>query len=155
MSDIPEILRSEARELCHHIDIAKAKGWPDDGYDYQARHELDVADEHVEGLVMKLSERLSQMHDSGDVGNYLGGFAEMAEVLEDAKPKIKMTKTLPGEEGWYYWSEGVGHEVEIYDVELRCGSLFIDRGDSGYLRVNLMGGYWAKVDQSMFEFEGE
>jgi hypothetical protein len=75
--------------------------------------------------------------------------------MNEVKPKIKMTKTLPSEAGQYFWSEGRGFEVDISDVFLIVGSLFIDRGESGNFRVELMGGYWAKVDQSMFEFEGE
>ena len=76
-------------------------------------------------------------------------------AIEYSKPKIKMTKALPSEAGQYYWSEGRGFEVDISDVFLIAGSLFIDRGESGNFRVGLMGGYWAKVEESMFEFEGE
>ena len=65
--------------------------------------------------------------------------------------KIQLTKKLPTEPGQYYWSEGSGFDVDISDVFFIAGSLFIDRGEGGNFRVELMGGYWAPVDQSMFE----
>lgn len=75
-------------------------------------------------------------------------------MSNELKPKIKMTKTLPSDPGQYYWSEGSGFEVDISDVFFIAGSLFIDRGEGGNFRVELMGGYWAKVEQDQFEFEG-
>lgn len=67
--------------------------------------------------------------------------------------KIKMTKALPAEAGLYYWSEGQGQEIEIVEVDVFRGWLAVDRIESGYFTVSRLGGYWAKVDQSIFEFE--
>ena len=105
---------------------------------------------------MKLSQKLKLEHDSGDCGESLEGFAEMAEALENSKPKIKMTKKLPSEAGQYYWSLN-GAYIELQDVE-NCminKHLCCYRAESGILSIEKMGGYWAKVDESMFEFEGE
>ena len=108
---------------------------------------------------MKLSEQLHQIHVSGDVGNYLDGFAEQAEALENAKPKIKMTKELPSECGKCYWCRyGDNSDIEIvYVVESPFKSpsnLFSIVRHHGLLRCDIVGGYYAKVDKSMFEFEG-
>ena len=69
--------------------------------------------------------------------------------------KIKLTKELPTEEGLYYHTHGKGKNINLYDVfksTKRNGffvySFLADR------RVEDYGGYWAKVDQAMFEVEG-
>jgi len=101
---------------------------------------------------MKLSQKLKLVHDSGDCGGYLEGFTEMAEALENSKPKIKMTKTLPCEAGYYYWASGYpGSPVTI----IFCHNDGDVKSDNGYSDAADVGGYWAKVDESMFEFEGE
>jgi hypothetical protein len=103
---------------------------------------------------MKLSQKLKLEHDSGDCGGYLEGFAEMAEALENSKPKIKMTKTLPSEAGQYYYSPNT-HLGNIKILTLSEGR---EAGDfitdsSWFARASELRGYWAKVDESMFEFE--
>ena len=71
------------------------------------------------------------------------------------KPKIKMTKTLPSDEGYYYYRPDYSDDVEIVYVEISPLSerMVIVRPHCGNIPVN--SGYWAKVDESMFEFEGE
>ena len=79
-------------------------------------------------------------------------------VFDITKPKIKLTKTLPTEEGFYYWSSPhKSSPVILYmcffdgdgDTDELCSQDFED-----YLSASTLGGYWAKVDQSMFEIEG-
>lgn len=60
---------------------------------------------------------------------------------------IKLTKKLPTEDGWYYWCNKKGDEViveRVMDLEVECPT-------GGYSSVHRLGGYWAKLDQSMFE----
>jgi hypothetical protein len=107
---------------------------------------------------MKLSQKLRLEHDSGDCGGYLEGFAEMAEALENAKPKIKMAKALPADVGQYYWAHFSGDIPQL--VEAVWPEFITDPSEPvpvfvGVISVESMGGYWAKVEQSMFEFEGE
>ena len=71
----------------------------------------------------------------------------------DTKPKIEMTKELPSEEGFYYWSADSSKEVEGVHVRWMRYSYRPPRLVVGNDAVVSMGGYWAKVDQSMFEFE--
>lgn len=79
------------------------------------------------------------------------GDLEYAKEKWNALPrKIKMTKELPTEEGSYFWApeawcEPVMGEID-YDGDFDNG-LCTEKPET-------MGGYWAKVDQSMFEFEG-
>lgn len=104
---------------------------------------------------MGLSDRLRDAHESGDCGGYLDGLAEMAEALEGAKPKIKMTKALPTESGWYYYAvvEGMLPRVVFVDDELQREGNIIN-GRAQMIHIGSVGGYWAKVDESMFAFEG-
>ena len=77
--------------------------------------------------------------------------------MNEIQPKIKMAKTLPSEAGRYYFAESEGHCTKIVDVYATggaSGSLIFCEGHK-YGSVGLTGGYWAKVDESMFEFEGE
>lgn len=77
-------------------------------------------------------------------------------MMSEVNPKIKMTKALPSGIGRYYWSYS-GGEIDILMVENCSKSVKIlgcDLGESGILSTEELGGYWAKVDQSMFEFEG-
>ena len=106
---------------------------------------------------MKLSQKLKLTHDSGDCGGYLEGLAEMAEELENARPKIKMTKTLPTEIGQYYFSQFASFEI-IHIAEITRDSYtghMLAEIDNFKCSAVHHGGYWAKVDHSMFEFEGE
>ena len=65
---------------------------------------------------------------------------------------VKLTKDLPTEAGLYYWKELKETNIEIVEVE------FCDIMSVLYLsflgltyEVKELGGYWAKVDESMFE----
>jgi hypothetical protein len=74
--------------------------------------------------------------------------------MNEIQPKIKMTKTLPTDFSMYLWCEGSGGEmVSTYVFMYPDGPKVAHNGDLVYCRD--LGGYWAKVDQSMFEFEGE
>ena len=66
---------------------------------------------------------------------------------------VKLTKAQPTEAGLYYWSEGLIQEVAIVEVDFFRGDLVVDRIESGYFTVSRLGGYWAKVDQSIFQIE--
>jgi hypothetical protein len=89
--------------------------------------------------------------------NYIGSDSGYAAIeIPDEKPKIKMTKTLPTEAGFYYNIHSWGDSVQIAEIELRGAGLICFIGDNSCgIGVGDVGGYWAKVDQSMFEFEGE
>lgn len=77
-------------------------------------------------------------------------------MSNELKPRVKLTKTLPSGEGSYYWDEFGSREPRIVSVE-RCpvnASLFAHKAGGDYEAVSNMGGYWAKVEQDQFEFEG-
>ena len=88
--------------------------------------------------------------------NYIGSDSGYAAIeIPDEKPKIKMTKTLPVEAGRYYFAESEDHYMEIVEVYAVGGgsdSLVFREGER-YGSVGFTVGYWAKVEQSMFEFE--
>lgn len=63
---------------------------------------------------------------------------------------IKMTKELPTEEGWYYFSSEVGETPLIGEIDGQ-GDFYCD---DKYIAASSLGGYWAKVDKDQFEFEG-
>lgn len=70
--------------------------------------------------------------------------------------KIKLTKELPSEVGDYYWTRGNGYSVWITSVymeggELHCDIDFCDPDASSNLCDYDGVGYWAKVEQDMFE----
>lgn len=98
---------------------------------------------------MKLSDKLRHDNESGDFDRALEGYAEEAEKLENAEPKIKMKKALPTEDGNYYWSMGKDDFPEIGNIG-KDGEFYID---DKYYTPSLLGGYWAKADISNFEFE--
>ena len=84
----------------------------------------------------------------------------VARELEFNEPqKITLTKKLPTEEGQYYHlNEHLGLDcLEIVSVSLnRCGEnvqfmLEIEGDDGEWFDVEWRGGYWAKVDESLFE----
>ena len=77
-------------------------------------------------------------------------------AIDYSKPKIKMTKTLPAEVGKYYYSPNthVGNIKILTLSEGREAGDFIT--DSSWFAIaSELRGYWAKVEESMFEFEGE
>lgn len=63
--------------------------------------------------------------------------------------KILLTKTLPTEDGLYYWAYRSGESPVIVDVFIVNGGAYcniVGRSWSDIAR-----GYWAKVDQSIFQ----
>lgn len=62
---------------------------------------------------------------------------------------IKMTKELPTEDGFYYFSAKIGCTPVI--GEIRWGGKFFVGCEYWPRRTD--GGYWAKVDKDQFEFE--
>ena len=105
---------------------------------------------------------LSQAHECREVAMAVdnGEFMEHVKALRAAancSPKIKMTKTLPVEAGRYYFAESEDHYMEIVEVYAVGGgsdSLVFREGER-YGSVGFTVGYWAKVDESMFEFKVE
>jgi hypothetical protein len=90
--------------------------------------------------------------------NYIGDDGGYAAIeIPDEKPKIKMTRTLPTEVGQYYFSQFASLEI-IHIAEITrdsyTGHMIAEIGGCKLSTVH-HGGYWAKVDESMFEFEGE
>ena len=88
-----------------------------------------------------------------------GWFMHRLEMALDykertAKPKIKLTNSIPKESGSYYWALRNGEDVEVVKVTRFKGDLVVDHTDIGFLPVSRFGGYWAKVEQDQFEFEG-
>jgi hypothetical protein len=95
-----------------------------------------------------------------------GSVCESTEFWNEMPRKIKLTKTLPSEVGRYFWcsddidlmivdvtyskysydKENIGQDAEFLVSE--------DHNEMGHIRVELMGGYWAKVEQDQFELEG-
>ena len=78
-------------------------------------------------------------------------------LLEMSKQmnKITLTKELPTEEGRYYWTQKEinGYEVLIVEVFHLYGELRTDMGQKRALAVRLSGGFWAKVDDVLFEIK--
>lgn len=80
------------------------------------------------------------------------GFA-LSNVLSnaaiDSGSRIKLTKELPTEAGEYLWCEKSGDPVKhcYLDFELEDG---LSDMISGF-KVEEIGGYWWRIDQSMFE----
>ena len=89
------------------------------------------------------------------VEHFLDGKHAAVEVPEE-KPKIKMTKERPSESGWYFYTliEGMLPVTVFVDDQLQREGNMIN-GRAQMIDVADIGGYWAKVDQSMFEFEGK
>jgi hypothetical protein len=86
--------------------------------------------------------------------NYIGSDGGYAAIeMANEKPKIKMTKTLPSDVGQYYYCLDRNFSVNIVDVEKGLNGLYCN--NRAVINVARMDGYWAKVDESMFEFEGE
>lgn len=84
--------------------------------------------------------------------NYIGSDGGYAAVeIPDEKPKIKMTKTPPTEAGRYYYCLGRNFSVNIVDVKKGLNGLYCNNRTT--INVARMDGYWAKVDESMLEFE--
>ena len=69
--------------------------------------------------------------------------------------KITLTKELPTEAGRYYWTQKEinGYEVLIVEVFHSYGELRTDMGQNRELAVRLSGGFWAKVDDDLFEIK--
>lgn len=84
----------------------------------------------------------------------------MSEVLKkiDVPSKIRMTKELPTEVGFYYWCGEDKQDIEIVEVESsklhNGGALYVDCCEAGLVDADRLGGYWAKVEKGQFEFEG-
>ena len=74
-------------------------------------------------------------------------------VIKKRKPKIKLTKTLPSEEGRYYYQADRRHEIEIVDVEVIDGVAMINTHIALFAISNIADSRWAKVEQDHFEFE--
>ena len=73
----------------------------------------------------------------------------------DKKPKIKMTKELPTEAGEHFFScYGSFDNIQMVDVDSELGRFVGYVGDFSLGPVDVIGGYWAKVDKDQFEFEG-
>ena len=96
--------------------------------------------------------------------NYIGSDGGYAAVeIPSEKPKIKMTKTLPDSAGLYLRSDSVciSDMKVVYVLDYPDAPLpesIANRVISKYHGVDACEGtdfYWAKVDQSMFELEGE
>lgn len=68
---------------------------------------------------------------------------------------IKMTKELPAEAGFYYFSLGRSfYETAIVEVTMVRCELILDEPAYGHHPVRLFNkGCWAKVDIDQFEFE--
>lgn len=94
-------------------------------------------------------------HALNDEGFRLKGSKESVEHFKMlCAPKIKMTKTLPTEGGWYYYAGFKECQpVPVFvDRELQREGNIIN-GRAQMISAASTGGYWSKVDQSMFEFE--
>lgn len=66
---------------------------------------------------------------------------------------IKMTKEPPTEEGQYFHKSGHRDKIDIVTVYIR-DTVFGDVLSVCFMPVKTMGGYWAKLEQDQFEFEG-
>lgn len=97
-----------------------------------------------------------------DLLNGLANEAERAapEVMRESEfqqstPKIKLTKTLPSEEGDYYFKGRAAYRVSIVSVRANhcTGLMHVYAGAEERQPVDVYGGYWAKVEQDHFEFE--
>ena len=86
-------------------------------------------------------------------GRHMESYAAVEVPAE--KPKIKMTKTLPSECGWYFYTliEGMLPVTVFVDDQLQREGNMIN-GRAQMIDVGDIGGYWAKVEQDQFEFEG-
>ena len=97
------------------------------------------------------------MHALNDDGfRVTGSKASIEHFKSLCEPKIKMAKTLPDEVGLYYYSPNthIGNIKILTLSESRQAGDFIT-DSSWFARASELRGYWARVDQSMFEFEGE
>lgn len=67
--------------------------------------------------------------------------------------KITLTKELPTEAGRYYWAQREinGYEVLIVEVFIYHKEPHTDLGNNRCRPVRLSGGFWAKVDDDLFE----
>ena len=69
--------------------------------------------------------------------------------------RIKLKKTPPSEGGYYYYTPanyGCPLMVFVFDNLQREGNII--NGRANMISVKDSGGYWAKVEQDQFEFEG-
>lgn len=71
-------------------------------------------------------------------------------MSNELKPKVKLTKTLPSENGFYYWAPDASVLPVIGEIDSQGD--FYEEGQ--FVVAREMGGYWAKVEQDQFEFEG-
>lgn len=92
------------------------------------------------------------IHVLGDEGFKLKGRKEAVEHFQAIydSHRIVMRKTLPAEDGTYYWSPGRDDTPVLGSVSGgECAFLFDFTAD-----ISVLGGYWAKVEQDHFEFDG-
>ena len=91
------------------------------------------------------------------------GVRDLLNGLDGAvsKPRIKLTKTLPSEEGDYYWvfenqdgqkSRPMIVSASYFDGYEESDDLHVAGADGDYTFVDYLGGYWAKVEQDHFVF---
>lgn len=128
--------------------------------------------EHPLGTVLSvlgdLENHFIALTDGEDFWWYdLNSVGVTIKVIEEgrpikAQPKINMTRELPSEEGLYFWCDDMNSAE--YSMNTIPVINTITHGKAGLLAhlrdgkiefPSIIGGYWAKVDKSMFEFEGE
>ena len=68
-----------------------------------------------------------------------------------------MTKALPSEAGRYYWSFDVDSNITISTVKIKskAGAIVWNSLYSYWQSVEDIGGYWAKVEDSQFEYSDD
>lgn len=81
-------------------------------------------------------------------------YDECVEMWNGIPRKIKMTKELPTEVGYYYWCKSMSLvDVQIVQVTMVDGVLILDDAAYGCHPLSMFNcGYWAKVEQDQFEF---
>lgn len=106
---------------------------------------------YIRPCISNTSVRCKECDIEGPTGDH-----KEAESKWNALPrKIKLTKTLPSEAGRYYWAEFLGGMVHIAEVttDKSTGRLQVEV-DNYATMLDGVRGYWAKVEQDQFEFEG-
>lgn len=70
---------------------------------------------------------------------------------------VKMSKDLPEESGWYWWTEKKEYtptKIEVLiGLEVQVESFYDSRIRFAYQGVSAVGGYWGKVPKEDFEYE--
>lgn len=135
----------KGNSACQDFDVAEIN--PLSFFTENERKQIMYEYEQMNSCGADYTEDSHNQMSDGMVCGYAISESLNSELMQN---KIKLTKKLPTEEGYYFFKPK-GDPVKFVKADLCRGKLYAADGSHYFGLVDDLVGHWAKVDQSMFE----